>query len=50
MPVGINPSDGPKVSITIPDSIGDTVHLVCEVHDNGPFHLVSYRRIIIHIE
>ena len=26
---------------------GQTFHVICEVHDNGPFHLVSYRRIII---
>ena len=48
--VDISPSDSPKVSIQVPHATGDIVHLVCEVHDNGPFHLVSYRRIIIHIE
>ena len=48
--VDINPSDSPKVSIQVPHATGDIVHLVCEVHDNGPFHLVSYRRIIIYIE
>ena len=26
---------------------GQTFHIICEVHDDGPFHLVSYRRIII---
>ena len=30
-------------------SKGDTIHLICEVHDDGPFHLVDYRRIIINI-
>ena len=24
-------------------------YLICEVHDNGPFHLVAYRRIMIAI-
>ena len=37
-----------KVSIRIPDDAqGKTFHIICEVHDNGPFHLVAYRRIII---
>ncbi|MBP5340498.1 MAG: DUF1593 domain-containing protein [Prevotella sp.] len=27
----------------------DTIHIICEVHDDGPFSLVSYRRIIISI-
>ena len=31
-------------------AVGDTIHLICEVHDNGPFLLVSYRRIIITIK
>ncbi len=28
---------------------GQTLHLICEVHDNSPFHLVSYRHIIIEV-
>ena len=28
---------------------GKTLHIVCEVHDDGAFHLVSYRRIIVHV-
>jgi hypothetical protein len=28
---------------------GETIHLVCEVHDDGPFQLVAYRRIIIYV-
>lgn len=36
--------------ITIPkESGGKVVHLICEVHDDGPFNLVSYARVIIHI-
>ena len=38
----------PKVTVTIPSALrGRTFHLVCEVHDDGPFNLVSYRRVII---
>ena len=29
---------------------GKIFGLICEVHDDGPFHLVAYRRIIIVIE
>ncbi|MBP5712525.1 MAG: hypothetical protein J6W77_05960, partial [Prevotella sp.] len=37
-----------KVSIRIPDDAqGKVFHIICEVHDNGPFHLVAYRRVII---
>ena len=41
----------PVVSLHIPADAqpGDTYHVVCEVHDNGPFHLVGYRRVIIHV-
>ena len=48
--LALAPSDQPVITVTIPtDAAGQTIHLICEVHDNGPFHLVSYRRIIIHI-
>jgi hypothetical protein len=41
-----------KVSFTIPASApsGQQYHLICEVHDDGPFSLVAYRRIIITVE
>ena len=46
----IDQSDQPTATIHIPaDAAGQTLHLICEVHDDGPFHLVSYRRIIIHV-
>ena len=32
------------------DAAGQTLHIVCEVTDNGSFHLKSYQRIIIVIE
>ena len=48
--VTIDQSDQPIATIHIPaNASGDTIHIICEVHDNGPFHLVSYRRIIITI-
>ena len=38
------------LSVDIPrDAAPTTLHLICEVHDGGPFHLVSYKRIIIAI-
>ena len=37
-----------RITVTLPDnSSGKTYHLVCEIHDNGPFNLTAYRRIII---
>ena len=38
------------ITIKIPvETSKETIHIICEVHDDGPFHLVSYRRIQIHI-
>ena len=49
--VTIDQADQPIATVRIPaDTKGDTVHFVCEVHDDGPFHLVAYRRIIIAIK
>jgi hypothetical protein len=46
----IEQNDEPVATIQIPsDSDNDTIHIICEIHDNGPFHLVAYRRIIINI-
>ena len=48
--VTIEQNDESIAIIQIPsDSDNDTIHIICEVHDNGPFHLVSYRRMIINI-
>jgi len=39
------------VNLRIPaDARGKTLHVVCEVHDTGPFHLVAYRRVIINVK
>ena len=49
--VAVDQSDQPAVTLRIPaDAKGNTIHLICEIHDNGPFHLVAYRRIIITIK
>ena len=46
----IDPSNQSIATIQIPSDVtSDTIHIICEVHDEGPFHLVSYRRIIIEI-
>lgn len=47
----IDAADQPTTTVRIPaNATGDTLHLVCEVHDDGPFHLVAYRRVIITIQ
>lgn len=39
------------VNVTVPsDAASARYHLVLEVHDDGPFNLVSYRRVIIEVE
>ena len=49
--VTITQSNQSIATLRIPtDTKDDTIHLICEVHDNGPFHLVAYRRIIIAIK
>ncbi len=47
----ITQADQPKTTIQIPADAGKgELHLICEVHDDGPFRLPAYRRIIISIE
>ena len=49
--VHIDDADKSVATVRIPaDSQTDTIHIICEVHDDGPFHLVSYRRIIIRLQ
>lgn len=46
----ITQADQPKTNIQIPaDADKGELHLICEVHDDGPFRLPAYRRIIISI-
>ena len=50
-PLSIIASTSPVAIIEIPQNAqGKELHLVCEVHDEGPFHLVAYRRVIIKVE
>ena len=49
--VTIDQTDQPIATVRIPaDAKNDAIHLICEVHDDGPFRLVAYRRIIIVIK
>jgi hypothetical protein len=49
--VAIDQSDQSIATLHIPaDAVAQTLHVICEVHDDGPFHLVAYRRIIISIQ
>ena len=49
--VAIDQPDQSIVTIQIPaDAVAQTLHIICEVHDDGPFHLVAYRRVIISIQ
>ena len=46
--VSISQSSQQAATIQIPsDATSDTIHIICEVHDDGPYHLVAYRRVII---
>ena len=48
--VKIEQADQPIATLRIPaDAKGDTIHIICEVHDDGPYHLPAYHRIIIKI-
>ena len=44
-------TETPKAVFTVPsDAACRQFHLICEVHDDGPFNLVSYRRVIISVD
>ena len=46
--VTIDGADKSVATIHIPDGFaGQSFHIICEVHDDGPFQLVAYRRIIV---
>ena len=46
--INISDSDGPVTSVILTAGTkGKSYHIICEVTDNGPFRLKSYRRIII---
>ena len=47
----ITGADQPQATVSIPqDAKGKSLHVICEVHDNGPFRLVAYRRVILSVE
>lgn len=47
----ISTPDSASTTIHIPADAGNNeIHIICEVHDAGPYHLVSYRRVILHIK
>jgi len=49
--ITIDSSDSMTPSIAIPvEAQGKTIHIVCEVHDDGEIPLVSYRRIILEVK
>ena len=42
--------DSPVIDFIVPPALsGKQLHLICEVHDNSPFRLASYRRVIIDV-
>lgn len=47
---GTSATQSPVLTVTVPPSYeGRKIQLVCEVHDDSPFQLVSYRRVIINV-
>jgi hypothetical protein len=50
--VNIRNADSSKTSFTVPAdaSKGETIHIICEVKDNGTPQLTRYRRIVLTIE
>ena len=46
--ISIDEAEKAVTTIHVPvDAAGQTLHLICEVHDSGLFHLATYQRIII---
>ncbi len=49
--VTIPNSESKRLKLTLPpDSSGKTIHIICEVTDNGSPSLTSYRRIIVEVK
>jgi hypothetical protein len=50
--IKIQNSDFQKASFTVPDDVakGETIHIICEVTDNGTPPLTRYQRIVIEID
>jgi hypothetical protein len=51
-PVDIDNADALDTAFTVPEEINNeaTIHVVCEVKDNGAPPLTRYRRIIIQVK
>lgn len=45
--LSLDNTDQSKISIELPEDRGARYDIICEVHDKGPWSLVSYKRIII---
>ena len=49
--VNIAQADTQQATLTVPhDAAGKTIHVICEVTDNGEHNLKAYRRIIINVK
>ena len=48
--VTIDQASQSVANVRIPADATGEIHIVCEVHDDGPFRLVAYRRVIITIK
>ena len=48
--VAIDQASQSVANVRIPGDATGEIHIVCEVHDDGPFRLVAYRRVIITIK
>ena len=48
-PVEIANPSAKIITVTIPENAAGKTHIVCEVHDNGAFNLVAYRRVVIRL-
>lgn len=49
--IAVQNGDKPQATLTLPtDATGHTIHVICEVTDNGEHSLKAYRRVIIMVK
>jgi len=49
--VAVADASKPQATLTLPaDAAGHTIHVICEVADNGEHTLTAYRRVIITVK
>lgn len=49
--VAVADASKPQSSLTLPaDAAGHTIHVICEITDNGEHTLTAYRRVIINVK